>query len=337
MSEIDTNGAYGGPTELDKAANDYISEVSKEFNATELAPDAAGTETAAADGAGVAGENQNPPADPPAATTPPPETPEDRGVARLVEREVALRTREAELSNREARIAQLEGQLAELERLKSRQIDPALWETDPDEALKAEGKDPDLIVRQIIAKRMGKTDDPQVRQVLENTKVNRRIAELERQLAEKERAQAARDFVLKVENGAREHVHKGIGADAPTVAAISKADPERVYREIMEEISRDAAVKARGGGGDVMSYADAVKRVEERWSVLRTHLTPAQTPAATPNASTTPEARNGATRKDPPTPTKPPDRPLAPWLQRSNDEDEGLKAGIAEFMRLEKR
>lgn len=335
MSEtIEVNGYHGGPSELDQAANDFIKEYAKEFKDE---PAESPAEVTATDGTGNPGENPEAAASPAPPVAPPPETPEDRGVARLVEREVALRTREAELSNREARIAQLEAQLKELEDLKARQTDPTLWETDPDEALKAEGKDPDLIVRQIIAKRMGKADDPQVRQVLENTRVNRRIADLERQLAEKERVQAAQAFVARVEAGAREHVHKGIGEDAPTVAAVSKANPERVYREIMEEISRDAAQKARGGGGDVLSYSEAVKRVEERWSVLRQALGLAQpAPQSPPNASMKPEANTGAPKKEPTPPIKAPDRPLAPWLQQANTEDEGIKAGVAEFRRLEK-
>lgn len=340
MSEtIEMNGYAGGPSELDKAVDSFITEMSTEFKDEALASEIEALDVAPADGASPAGESAPPEGNPAPAPEAPP-APEDRGVARLVEREVALRAREDSLSARESRAAELEAKIRELE---ARVIPPDLeqmFDTKPEEALRALKVDPDILVRQIIASRMGKTDDPQVKQVIADSKRDREIAALKQQLAERDRAVAAREFVTRVETGAREHVHKGLGEDAPTVAAVAKANPDRVYREIMEEISKDAQVKmARGVGGDVLSYDEAVKRVETRWAEFRSLVAPAQAaPATPPDASTKPEATNGAPvkKESPVSPTKPPDRPLAPWLQRGDLENEGIKAGMAEFRKLEK-
>lgn len=326
--DLEVSAYSGGPTELDTMAESYIKEFAKEFNATEV-------ETAPVDSAAPPTEQENSVAAP---ETPPvvEAKPEERGLERLVEREVALRTREQEISTKESRLAALE---AEIQALKGRSLSDDLLqkaEYAPEEVLKALGLDPEMVVRQVIANRLGPDAPPEIKQTVESAQIKKQLNELKRELAEhQQRAQAAQ-FVAQVEAGARQYVEKGLSENVPTVAAVAKANPMKVYREILEEIAQDANVKtARGLGGDVLTYDEAAKRVEARWSEFKTYFAPpapsTPTPASTPVSQTT---STGAPKPNPPA-TKPPDRPIAPWLQRGEIEDEGIKAAVAEYNRLE--
>lgn len=333
--DIEVSAFQGGPTELDNLAESYIKEFAKEFNETEL-------QTAAPDPETPPSEQENSVAPPVQPETPPaPEAkPEERGLERLVEREVALRSREAEIAAREAKFAEMEQRLRELE---TKRV-PDDWrekaEYAPEEVLKQMGLDPEMVVRQIIANRLGPDAPPEVKQTVESAQIKKQINELKRELAEHQQRAAAAAFVAQVEAGARQYVEKGIGENAPTVAAVAKANPMKVYREILEEIAQDANMKsARGLGGDVLSYDEAAKRVEARWSEFKTYFAPAAPSGSqtTPTPASTPAPAANAQGANKPTPpvTKPPDRPIAPWLQHRADEDEGIKAAVAEFIRLE--
>jgi hypothetical protein len=321
---IVTNSYNGGPSELDEAASAFI----KEYAATpqDEAPDEVAPPVIEAKDETVA---------PVTPGTAAPNTVEDpRGLERLVEREVALRERDTAIAAREARMAELEARAAKalpddiLSKL----------EYSPEETLKAMGVDPEQLVRQVIANRLGDQADPSVKQTIESAKVRKEINELRATLAEQQRRAAAGAFVAQVEAGAREYVMKGVGENVPTVTAVAKANPDRVYREIMEEIAKDAQSRAaKDPNGDVLPYAEAAKRVEARWAEFKAILSPAPAPAGNPTttASTSNSTAIASGAKTTSTTVKSPDRPIAPWLQKGQEEENGIKAAIAEYNRVE--
>ncbi len=320
-NDVTVSSYQGGPSELDTAANDFIKELAAEYKAEPPAVEEAPVATAP------------PPQE--NTVTPPPEAPkpEDRGMERLVEREVALRTRESELSAREQRAQAMEERVKQLE---AKAIPDDLinrFEYSPEEALTAMGLDPEQVVRQVIANRLGDKADPSVKHTIDNAKIKREINELKARLHEQQRAAAAQAFVAEVQAGAREYVNKGIGENVPTVAAVAKVNPGRVYQEIMEEISRDAGTRAaKDPSGDVLSFPEAAKRVEARWAEFKALVTPAN-PVPTPASTTSPAAIVPGAKA--PSVIKPSDRPIAPWLQRGDLEEDGIKAAMAEFNRSE--
>mgnify|MGYP001558408815 CR=1 FL=1 len=259
--------------------------------------------------------------------------PEDRGIERLVAREVELRTKEAGIDAKLAKVTEYEARIKELE---SRQMPDDLafnLRTNPTEALEAMGISSDDLVRRVIAARLGDQVPEKLKEELHRDETQRQIHELQKQINQRDQAAAARAFVDQVNAGAREYVTKGVGEHAPTVSRVAKANPERVYQEILAEISADARARsAREPNGAVLPYEEAAKRVEARWAELASTLTPASTTAP---ATTALGAKNGTPQPTIPV-VKPPERPLAPWLQAKDaQEDAGLKAAIAEYRRLE--
>lgn len=339
-TDIVVEGYNGGPSALDTAAESFITEISKEYKETALDEQLAAVETPgpsdvpSESAAGAEGAPTE------AAPAPAPEAgkvAEDRGFERLVEREVALQAREKAINERDSRYSAMEARLKELE---TRVIPPDLinrFETDPEAAMKALNLDPENVVRMVIANRLGDKADPAIRGVVESAKIKKELHDLKAALHEQQRAAQAQAFVAKVESEARAYVHKGIGEHAPIVATVAKANPDRVYREIMEEISKDANDKlARGSGGDVLTYDEAAKRVEARWSEFKTLVAPG--PAATPDPASTTAPKATAPGAKPTNQTsapKTPDRPIAPWLSNKDILDEGIAAGLAEFKRVE--
>lgn len=268
--------------------------------------------------------------------------PEERGLARLVEREVTLRATEEKLSLREKEIASKEARLSELEE-KS-----ASYEGDfhdqlrlkPTEALKAAGHDPDHVVRLYLAEkfqREGKPVPDKLQREIERAETQHEIRTLRQQTENYQRQQASQQFVAGIEAGARTFIEQGISKDAPTVALVAAKQPARVYREIMDEISRDA--QARSGkdtNAPILTYADAAKRVEARWAEFRGLF----------DASPAPDASIPPTKTPAPTVTKqgasspalkPPARPLAARKPATQAELEqhGIDEAIAEFKRSE--
>ena len=336
----------GGPSELDTDVESFIKETAEEQASERLDAELAAIDadlpseegSAAEAGSGGAGVPEVPVSTDPAAPEEKSAPPEDRGFERLVEREVALQAREQAFAQRESQMARFE---AKIKALEARAVPEDLmdkFETSPEEAMREMGLDPENVVRTVIANRLGDKADPQLRQTIESAKIKSEIHALKAQLHEQQRAAGAKAFVAQVEAGAREYVNKGIGENAPTVAAIAKVNGERVFREIMEEISRDANDKmTRGLGGDVLTYEEAAKRVEGRWSEFRTMLNPvapSEVPVKSASMPVSEKPVQGAVKPNPPA-TKPPDRPIAPWLRREALEDEGVKAGMAEYKRAE--
>lgn len=269
----------------------------------------------------------------------------ERGLERLVAREVELRERETRLAGAQKEMEALHARIRDLE---SRALSPELLDKikwSPQEGLKALGLDPDEVVKAALVEKMGdKANDPETRALLERSKMRKEMEQLRAQVLESERKQAAQAYFATVQNGAVEFTRKldGLSKETPTVSAIAKNNPERVFQEIMEEITRDAASRAaREPGGDIISYEEAAKRVEQRWSAMKALFggpLPGETPKPAPNAGMPTPKTNVEAKPDvksPPSTIKPPEKPLAPWQQRDVDADEGIRAAIAEWRRAE--
>lgn len=323
------------PTEIDTAVSDFIATAQAEFGAPEpgesVAPVAAPepvVEAAPAPG----------PANPaPAASA----DAEDRGLARLVAREVELRERETKLSGAEKEIEALRGRLRELE---PRALSPELLDKiklSPRDGLRAIGIDPDELIRTALVEKLGDKADPALKDMIERTRLQKEMAALKAQVQEAERRQAAQAYFNQVANGARDFLGKmeELSKHGPLVSQVAKTNPDRVYAEIMDEITRDAATRARQEpNGDILPYSEAVKRVEARWSEFRNLFGTGQIPpgmaASTPPANPGTETKQNVvkeTLKPAPSTIKPPEKPLAPWLKASKDEEDAIRAAIAEY------
>jgi antitoxin component of RelBE/YafQ-DinJ toxin-antitoxin module len=325
------------PTGIDTAAADFIKQMESEYSASDLAGENDGAANVADDAVapvaadGVAGL--------------PPETaetaspPVEAGLERLVGREVELRQREDRIKATESEMASMR---AEIQALRAVQVPKDLvneLRTQPVSVFEKLGLNPDDVIRMALAQKLGPKAPAELRQTIEQNQTRAQIEALERKVIAQSQEAAAKQYFDTVANGARQYVTQGTIKDAPTVSEVAKTAPDRVHREIMQEIISDAQVRsAREPNGDVLSYDEAAKRVEARWSEYRKLLTPAQIAAAS-QAPTTAPAKD---TKTPPVPNKStstsikaPDRPLAPWLQRVDVMEEGLRAGIDEFRRSE--
>lgn len=283
----------------------------------------------------------------PTADTPPPE-PEapavERGLERLVTREVELRTREDKVAGAEKEVAALRARLSELE---TRAISPDVLDKiriSPAEGLRALGLDPDEIVRTALMEKIGDKATPEMREMLEKSQIRRELSALKAEMQAAQYQRTSQELYIKVSNGANQFVqnNEGISKHAPTVAAVAKSNPDRVYQEIMGEITMDAQVRsAKGDPGDLLSYEEAAKRVETRWSSMKALFGAGIPPVTTSSseASTSPPKTSVspavASPKPSPTTIKPPEKPIAPWLQRQADEEDAVQAAILEWKRSE--
>lgn len=325
------------PTEIDTAMADFISEAQKEFAydpEDHAAPVSPSPEALEAPAPAPAGEETKV-----AEAVIPAPAPEDRGLERLIAREMELRERETAFSREKAEMEAVRARVRELE---SKQVPEDILtqiKLSPNEGLRRLGLDPDEIVRNALAEKLGDKAPPEVRELLEKTKLRREMESLRAQVMEAERRQAAQAYYNQVANGAREYLVKGeeISKHAPTVAQVVKHNPDRVHQEIMEEITRDAQVRAsREPNGNVMSYEDAAKRVEARWSAMKSLFAP-ESPAVASTPAPTMQNVAKETPKPPPSQIKPPEKPLAPWLQTSKSEEDAIRAAIDEWRRAESK
>lgn len=327
-NEIALDSGFG-PTELDNQVADFIADVAKEFAAEADAP--AEAPTPKLEAPETPGPQENTVADP-----------TDRGLERLVAREVDLRERETKLNAAQEEIKALRSRLAELE---PRAIAPELLDKiklSPADGLRAIGLDPDEVVRTALMEKLGdKANTPEMKEMMERVRLRKEMEALRAQVQLAERKQAAQEYYNQVNTAARQYVSNidGYSKQAPTVAQVAKSNPDRVHAEIMEEITRDAAYRAATEpNGDVISYQEAAQRVEKRWGAMKALLGGNSVDTGTPAASTpavkTVEQTASAPKTPPATP-KPPDRPLAPWLQRHQTEEEALNDAILEYRRLE--
>lgn len=323
------------PNEIDTAMKSFIAETEAEFAA---APDAPTSEAPVAEATPeqpvISGEPQP-------NTVETPADPSERGLERLVAREVELRERENRLAGTEKEMEALRTYVRDLE---ARAFSPELLDKiklSPTEGLKALGLDPDEVVRQALVEKLGdKANTPEMREVLERTRIRKEMESMREQIRQNEYARAAQDYFNKIASGASTYVRDtdGLAKHAPVVASVAKSNPERVYQEIMEEITRDAtARRAQDPHGDPITYEEASKRVETRWNAMRALLgTPnPAAPASTPKPNTPVVAKPDV--KTPPVTAKPPEKPIAPWLQRNTSDEEAINAAILAYKQSESK
>lgn len=353
MSEINNENLPGqigfGPTALDNDVSKLITELEVEYRAAEPTggdeqphAETPGTPEAAGNLSSITTKEA---LDTKVPVTDAKEDPTERGLERLVAREVELRERESRLSESAKEMEALRARLSELE---PRAVTEDLLnkiKLSPSEGLRALGLDPDEVVRTALVEKLGeKANTPEMRETMERAKMRKEMEALKNQIRQAEMKRAAQEYFDKVDSGAREHAKnaEGLSKYAPTVASVAKTSPDRVHREIMEEITRDAAVRSsREPDGDVISYEEAASRIEKRWAEMKSLFgAPTPGPSVTPSGvASTPESKTPVVTqnpKPPPSTPKPPDRPLLPWLQASKDEEEAIKEAITEYRRLQK-
>lgn len=275
---------------------------------------------------------------------------DDRSIQRLVAREVELRQKEEKIAQREQHVSRLEQENQQLrqayEEMNSRI--PADFMEDlrgqPRKALEAAGYDPDHLVRVILAEKLqaqGKEVPKELRDEIRAADQEYRYKKQEQKIAQLEQDRKGREFVAKVESEARQYI-KGMtelkpefSKHAPTVAKVAKADPERVYAEIMDEISRDANARRREPNAQLISYAEASKRVEARWAQMAKLLggaVPKDDASTTADEKTGTKSATGASNKKPIV-KLPGARPVA--KTQAQLEEEGLQEALAEYKRVE--
>jgi hypothetical protein len=318
------------PTEIDSAVESFISGLEKEQDDAALA---AMPESPPGEVAPQKTEAVTPPVGTPEA---PKTTDVDRGLERLVQREMELKGREDAIKGRDAEFNQLRLRLQELESKKLPDNVNNALSTDPDDVLRQLGHDPEQIVRLVLAKKMGDKAPPELQRAIRDAQAQSEVKALRDQVMQFQRNQQAQQYVAGIEAGARTYISQGVSKDAPTVAAVAKANPDRVHQEIMDEIGRDAREKStKEPGAPVLPYDEAARRVEKRWGEMKSLLGIGSTPASTDTTKTA-QGTSPVTSTPPAKPATPP-KPLQPWHTRNVDElqEQGIQAALAEFRRAE--
>lgn len=322
------------PTALDREAEALIKATEAEFDTLPPDPEP-GDAAPAPDSGGTAEPGVAATAAEPVVPAPDKSKPE--AMSEFVAREIALFRREEALREKEAKFQTME---QELTALRSRNLPEDVVEGlryQTSKTLEALGIDPDFLVKQVLADRMGDKAPEElraeVRDAAREYETNRKIRALETKLAEQERAERARAYFNQVQDGAREYLKApGVNEHAPTVAKVATANAELAFTEIMAEIQKDAEFKAmRDPNAPLITYDEAARRVEKRWSTYQKVFTPV------PPTNDEPKAPSTTAKETPKAPATTPttNRPLAPWLQRTEIEEDGIKAAVAEYRRLQ--
>lgn len=263
----------------------------------------------------------------PVEPTPPAEHPEiARGMQQLVQREVQLQAREATLTQRETQTKSLESELASLRAAVPTKDLLEKFDLSPSDALKAMGKDPETVVRLMIAEQLHAKGQPVpegLQKFIERASSERRIAALEAQIAQRDSAAKDAQVFSAVQSGAREYVKTIDGKKMPSLATIFKSDPDLVHIELMEEIDRQASKNPNGQ----LTYESAALEAEKRLARFAKALGS--------QASTTPTTQAGGQKQITPPQTKAPVKPLAPWKTPKTDFDAALNDAIREFHTVE--
>lgn len=338
MQDTDFHGDTAFDAELDAVVNEIAGEwetalVDDELDALGGADESAEPDTE------LAATDEGDPVDDPDAAPSEPDPSVARGLDRLVQREVEIRSLEAQVKSEREQLTTLRAQLEEQQkRLQSGGQDladlTAIREKakyDPAGALKALGLDPSDTVKLILAEQMGDKAPPELRQALREQKRDREIAELREQIAAKDRQAAAAEFYQGIATSVQTYVTAGISEkDAPSVAVVAKTNPELVRTELLEEIARDTA-EAQRSGRRLIDAKEAAVRLEKRWAAIRG----AAVQTAQPTGKQEPPGKiagAGAPTTRPKTA-----RPIKPWESKEHTdlEDAGLRAALQEYKRVE--
>ena len=345
---VESDFSYEPPVEVDNTAEfqqslkDIVSEIEQEHSANkyEFTDEELAEGEDPGDSGGAAGPDDLDEAE--KAPSEPKDAPEvARGMERLVAREVALQAREAKLQSDELRYRAIEAENLELRKSVPQQKLLEDFETSPTEAFKAIGKDPETMVRLMIAEQLeakGQEVPAELKEFVKEARRERRVKSLEAQIARRDQIAAAQSFQQTVSLGAHEYVKQlaGDGKVAPALAEIATHSPDQAHLEIMEEIQRDASLRLAQGAdpnSEPLSYVDAAKRAEARLGRYKTVF--GKGPASTAPTKQASEAQKKVT----PPGNKPPVAPIAPlkpWQKSGNDlMEQGIKDAEREFYRQE--
>jgi hypothetical protein len=341
-------------TSFDTSAADVIAEIAADWEANPPPPEEGDEEVAAAAEAAdpnAPQEEAEAPADTSAEVNTSTEGEDsaqsedsERGLERLVAREVALREQETALKARESRVAALETENAALKQQLSAypQDFVADMAVRPWDSLEAAGHDPDQTLRLLLVKKFekdGKAVPPELRAAVRDAQQEDRIRRQEQRIIQFEQQQAAAAFVAQVEAGARQYVSTiGESKHVPLVARAAKTNPDRVHQEILDEIARDAQARAgKDPNAPLMTYADAAARVEARWSEMSALFgnPAASTPA--PEKTSTQGAQKTSSSVKTPKSAAPPAKPLVKSAPKTATELEkmAIEEGVQEYRRVE--
>ncbi len=253
-----------------------------------------------------------------------------RGIQRVVQRELAAKAREeaAEARERaaEAKLTELRG----LQGLKPVKDLQEMADYDVIGVFKALGKDPDTMIKMALAQQLGDSAPDSLKEFARGAGEKRESANIRAELAAERQARAAQEYFNTISAGAREYVTKvGDSKALPTLSKAVKVDSQYVHDEIMEEIVKEARVRAaQDPDGEPLSYEEAAKRVETRLARIA-RLVSVQN-------SMNPATKNVPNKPKTPPSTKPADKPLAPWQRRSSNlEEDGLQEALREYERME--
>lgn len=261
-----------------------------------------------------------------------------RGISRVVQRELAAKA-EREAADRS--IAEMKAMKAELEQYKGLKQSKDLAEMmgiDPLGAFKNLGHDPDTVIKLALAQQLGDQAPDKLKEFAREAATKREIAALKAQLAQEAQNRRAQEYFNEVQMGADTYVAglskevkpgKKVGDSTPTLTTVAVADPAYVRDEIMEEIVNEAKKQAvRDPDGQPISYEEAAKRVEARWSKL------AKIFAGNVSSKNPGAALVKPNQKAPPQ-TKPTPKPLMPWQRTNSLEEDGLREAMREYERQE--
>lgn len=194
------------------------------------------------------------------------ENKEDPGLQRLMAREEEVRKKEVDFDKRVADAVK-----AKL---------PDVRGKSPAEVLKSLGIDPDLALKQMMYEKAS-PDNPvraKLGEELRDWNVKRELETMKAQLEARDMEAQRSQYFQTVADGARKHVESVDEKVAPVFAEVAKAKPDYVHKKIMQVIISDAKDRlARGEDGDPLSYADAVKAVEEDFKVIAEALSKKET------------------------------------------------------------
>lgn len=141
--------------------------------------------------------------------------------------------------------------------------------TTPEKLLEVLGIETPRVSQLLVAHLMGDKATPELKALRERAQTDARTLALETELKQMKMAEAARAETEKVQRGAAEYVKKGLSKHCPTVAEVAKVNAARVQEEIFQEIANDAAKRARREpNGKPISFDEAARRVEKRWSEI---------------------------------------------------------------------
>lgn len=261
-----------------------------------------------------------------------PDPKQARGIQRLVQRELAAKERE---SAAEAKIREADAKIAELRKYEA--LKPAaelaeLIDLDPLGAFKAMGKDPETVIKLALAQQLGDSAPESLKEFARGASDRREVAKIRAELAQERQARAAQEYFNTISAGAREYVTKlgdvKVAKTLPSLSKAAKVDQQAVHEEIMEEILKEARVKAATDpNGEPLTYEEAAKRVEARFARVAKLLSVQSMSPATKMV----QKPNGI-----PPSTKPAAKPLPPWQRKSsNIEEDGIREALAEFERVE--